>query len=525
MAEIPNSDSPDPLSSTPPRPGRFVVQPTISSISTPSTNSDLHSLTSESLDRQTRAHQHQHQHLHHRESFWNNTSPASAVTPPPMAFNDGNLIGLMRAADDGSDPIFERFDPEEEESLFVSDDDDYNAGEYDNDDLDLIEERNAGPRQIDEQAWVDDHSDDSYDDNEFIGILEENRAAANNNAAHLDELVEIEVMQAGNLRGNQGHRQRQPQAQPEVIDLTGDNDSPRQPAQPAPQNHSQNTRRQRSQQRHALPRLARSDASYMEPHNVIDLVSDSDESDPPQHSTNPRHGPIPPPRRGPLREIRHPEPRDLPLPGRTFGFPTHPNNSIRDLQQIFNNIPLFRLINNPPMAQSRDEEDIVIMGHRNLAPNAMPVPNLPPINLDVRVHPFANAPLAPGGLGAKPAHEPPKETREGFTRNTGEDVVAICPSCELELAYDPDDDDVHQGPPAKKARTKKDKAEHHFWAVKACGHVYCRACYENRKPVGKNPVPVGFRRDPNGLKNHVLCAVDDCETDVSAKSAWVGIFM
>jgi hypothetical protein len=77
----------------------------------------------------------------------------------------------------------------------------------------------------------------------------------------------------------------------------------------------------------------------------------------------------------------------------------------------------------------------------------------------------------------KPAHIAPPEAREGFTRDTGEDTVVICPNCEMELEYDPDADDQgpsngQQPPPAKKARTsKKDREEHHFWAVKACGHV------------------------------------------------------
>ncbi|KAI1454895.1 hypothetical protein F4805DRAFT_297599 [Annulohypoxylon moriforme] len=528
MAEIPNSDSPDPLSSTPPRSGRFIAPSTISIPSTPSTNSDLRSLVSGSPNRQTRTRTHAHQHR--RLSSWNNTSPAPSVTPPPMdmAFNNGDIVGFMRAVEDEFDPLFDPRGLEEEEHLFVSDDDnddhDYNDDEYDDDGLSLVEERNVRPGHLDGQAWVDVHSDDSFEENQFLGRANHQRNAGNNPRL-FDELVEMELAPVRNTRGNQGHQQQQrqeqqPRAQPEVIDLTGD--SPTQPARPAPRNHSQNTRRQQSQQRNAPPRLARSDASYMESHDIIDLVSDSEDDRPAR---------IEPARRAPAAQAapnpeppRPLQPRDFPPPPRPL-FGLH-NGTFGDIQQYLNQMPIIRMIaRNHDPDRGRDEEDLVIMGQRNLAPNAIPAPNLPPINLDVRVHPFANIPHVGGGPGAKPAHEPPKETREGFTRDTGEDVVAICPSCELELAYDPDDDDSHQGPPAKKARTKKDKAEHHFWAVKACGHVYCRACYENRKPVGKHPVPVGFRREPNGLKNHVLCAVDDCETDVSAKSAWVGIFM
>jgi hypothetical protein len=49
--------------------------------------------------------------------------------------------------------------------------------------------------------------------------------------------------------------------------------------------------------------------------------------------------------------------------------------------------------------------------------------------------------------------------------------------------------------------------------------VFCRRCYENRKPTKK--VQVGFTME--GKK--VICAVDGCESDVSGKAAWVGIFM
>ncbi|OIW34198.1 hypothetical protein CONLIGDRAFT_570424 [Coniochaeta ligniaria NRRL 30616] len=124
----------------------------------------------------------------------------------------------------------------------------------------------------------------------------------------------------------------------------------------------------------------------------------------------------------------------------------------------------------------------------------------------------------------KPAHIAPPEAREGFTRATGEDTVVVCPSCEEELKYDPDDaeKDAQQPPPAKKARTtRKDREEHHFWAVKACGHVYCRSCYENRRPTVRNAGQTHFQI----ADKRVLCAVEDCSSDVSTKTAWVGIFL
>lgn len=79
------------------------------------------------------------------------------------------------------------------------------------------------------------------------------------------------------------------------------------------------------------------------------------------------------------------------------------------------------------------------------------------------------------GERAKPQFEGPPSTRDGFTRNTGpdpetgEEQTFICASCDDELKYY--DDEVGE-PPAKRAKKgKKAREEHHFWAVKACGHV------------------------------------------------------
>lgn len=87
----------------------------------------------------------------------------------------------------------------------------------------------------------------------------------------------------------------------------------------------------------------------------------------------------------------------------------------------------------------------------------------------------ANGWAAPGGERPKPQFEEPPPARPGFTRNTGpdpetgEEQTFICASCDNELKYY--DDEVVE-PPAKRAKKgKKAREEHHFWAVKACGHV------------------------------------------------------
>lgn len=99
-------------------------------------------------------------------------------------------------------------------------------------------------------------------------------------------------------------------------------------------------------------------------------------------------------------------------------------------------------------------------------------------------------PMPAGGGGApghyKPPHIPPPPPREGFTRCTGKDVVVVCPSCDEELCYDPDAEVEEEARKKEEAKSKgaasassstprrKGAAghqDHHFWAVKACGHV------------------------------------------------------
>ncbi|KAH6603656.1 hypothetical protein Trco_008431 [Trichoderma cornu-damae] len=128
----------------------------------------------------------------------------------------------------------------------------------------------------------------------------------------------------------------------------------------------------------------------------------------------------------------------------------------------------------------------------------------------------------------KPPMEPIPPARTGFSRDTcadgqGERVV-ICPACNEELAYDPAE------PPATPSKKrKKASGEHHFWALKKCGHVYCAECFENRRPTKSSPDGVGFPLPPGSKStaspNDIRCAVEGCDTKVAAKTEWVGIFL
>ncbi|KAI0844849.1 hypothetical protein F5Y00DRAFT_186770 [Daldinia vernicosa] len=526
MAEIADSDLPDSLSSTPPG---FVATPTLSLQSIEDDSDSIMTESSPSIRSHPR-HIYDDPNPPHSSS-----SSASHIISSPISSSDSSdSEGIVEefidhfypdeSSVDSDDRLLDNpyghinidddlFAYDSEESLFVNDRADRDG------DIDIFD-------QLSPELWPPS----SPEDNNAVENYRSPRMDGFREIEGLrDELVGFEVERAGNhaarrQRQQQQQQQQQPQQQPpqrepEVIDLTGDS-----PIQHAPRNRFQTLRGRRSLQRGTPPRLERSDARYMNSHTVIDLVSDSDDNEPavmpqPRRSNPPpRNPPRNPPRdelarnQNRLRQQMHP---DI-LPGR---------HALNQIQHLINHIPLFHLLNNQnPMANNHDD-DLVMLGHRNVMPDGMPQPNLPPVDLDYDAHPFPMPQPAPVGASPKPAHEPPKETRPGFTRDTGDDVVAICPSCDQELAYDPDDDASNAATPSRKARTKKDKAEHHFWAVKACGHVYCRKCYEYRKSTAKNRVPVGFRPDPSGAKNKVICAVEDCNSDVSAKAAWVGIFL
>lgn len=96
-----------------------------------------------------------------------------------------------------------------------------------------------------------------------------------------------------------------------------------------------------------------------------------------------------------------------------------------------------------------------------------------------RAHP-SPYPIPPREPSKPPLEEYPP-AREGFTRNTcanpeeEDETIVVCPSCNDEMAYDPADV-AGSSAPATTATGKKRKrahGEHHFWALKKCGHVSC----------------------------------------------------
>lgn len=291
----------------------------------------------------------------------------------------------------------------------------------------------------------------------------------------MDELVGVEMggrgspAIGGNVRGRSAHNQnQQPRSQPNpnVIDLTLDDE------EVEIVSGSQNARRQQSQRRNNAPRLNRSDGSYVGNQNIIELSSDSEDevqinrvsSAAPLPANHHRHHHHHIHHHHAPHHHHHRGAMDRRSPRRMHGA----NNARVDA----NNGGMLNMVGNlfGRIIGGRVRNDEVVMLGSS-PPAILPIPNIPnigQIHLDYVAHPFH--PPAPPPGPQKPPHEAPPPARDGFTRDTNEDAVLICPSCDEELAFDPDDEDEN-GPPTKKARTKKDKAEHHFWAVKECGHV------------------------------------------------------
>ncbi|KAK4098892.1 hypothetical protein N658DRAFT_205932 [Parathielavia hyrcaniae] len=326
-----------------------------------------------------------------------------------------------------------------------------------------------------------------------------------------DELVAVEMRAPP-------RRNRTPlRAQPEVIDLTGEPDSAEEAAvilPPPPRRGASSVQAaERHPRRHLslgqrTPSLSRSDGSLLRNNpNVIDLTLDDSSPAPP-----------PMPQQLPRREIpennhhhhrqnqHHPHRRPHRRPEEPSGLLARFNGIIRGINQ-------YRLGGRAP------EVEVQLIGGR---PNmADPLGgNVPILNYRGNGHNAGGAP--------KPDHVPPPPAREGFTRDTGStDDVVVCAGCEQELKYDPDlaNDNAMSPRATKKPRTRKDQEEHYFWALKECGHVYCKNCYESRSSrTTRNPPPSVFRRDKANKK--MYCKVDGCETsDVNVKTSWVGLFV
>lgn len=245
----------------------------------------------------------------------------------------------------------------------------------------------------------------------------------------------------------------------EVIDLTEEPDSPvlhHRAFQNADlainRRHRSRTMAQNGRQPPSLPRN-QGDFQVIDltgDDNPVDVDAGYPESDDDDGLFVPQHRHIPANRRLP-----HPYP------------PAVPFNRRFDNVRLFLGNVVARI---PGMPVLQGEDDAFVIGPGppyGINPN--PLADNPP-EFNYQANGFADRPQPP-----KPQFEEPPAARPGFTRNTGpdpvtgEDQVFVCASCDNELMYHEDSGDER---PAKKAKkTKREREEHHFWAVKACGHV------------------------------------------------------
>lgn len=258
----------------------------------------------------------------------------------------------------------------------------------------------------------------------------------------------------GEQNPSHNHRPHQPAT---FIDLTADEDE----SEPRAQSQSQGGRnpRRTASQMSTPPRLARSDSTFMAPPpaNFIDLTESPDDVvalDPMQGPPGLRYAPrrremdrlvqVEMREEQPQQQQQHQHPR---LPPMVPGFGAIAGR----LAGILGAANYVRAEGMPMVAQ-----------------NAWRMPHL-----DVSINPF-HQPRQPS---PKAPAEPPPPTRKGFTRDTraesedGADRVVICPACHEELAYDPAGPPVQAPTTASGRKRKRAPGEHHFWAVKKCGHV------------------------------------------------------
>jgi hypothetical protein len=61
--------------------------------------------------------------------------------------------------------------------------------------------------------------------------------------------------------------------------------------------------------------------------------------------------------------------------------------------------------------------------------------------------------------------------------------------------------------------------------------VYCNNCYQNRTSAGKPQSTVSFQEKSKSSTARgksttaLICAVEDCESEVKNKDKWVGVFL
>lgn len=285
-----------------------------------------------------------------------------------------------------------------------------------------------------------------------------------------------------------------------VIDLTEENDVP----------SSQG--RRSSQRAGAPPQLERSDSVTLGGNEVIEIDSDDDDEDEVQFLRENRIAPPP--------AQAHPRP-----PVRQY-LPVAYRSQLAPAREPF------RIERGPGIAaameamRNQGRHPYQAFSNRNFGALFGEIMNgeqiRVPLNLDYGHHPFQEQQRP-----MKEDHQPPPPARAGFTRSPKEDDVCVCPACDEELVFNPNEVESTSSkkPSAKKAPSKADRAEHPFWVVKECGHLYCNKCYQERQLAKTQKPPTKFPVETKSGKKYVCCAVEDCKSDIGDKRHWVGVFL
>lgn len=439
------------------------------------------------------------------------THPRHRRTAPSRNQNSSNISRIPPHADEDSSADDTTDDTESDTSVDAADDT-VDGSEHSGDSEQSQESDGGSPEVLDLDPYPDSSDSDADEVQEQLQLLHRaeylerrraHRAARPANSwdsdihfglgANMDvddELVEViwdRQLDAQQPRRRQRahHHNDQQGAGVDVIDLTGEPDSPvlrnrrplrvdrinHNPDQQAPRNQARNPRRQMALNGRT-PSLARSDGSILGNPAVIDLTGDGpddpareDRPDVNDFDNIPANRRLPVPVPGPQRNHRH----SVELLGNLGGL----GRGILGLRGLFPNFLAAHI--GHPHDHLHDAEVQVIGAHPlGFHMNPDPLAGNPP-EFNYQANGF-------GGFGGarrptpKPDFMAPPAARPGFTRNTGldqdtnEELVIVCASCDNELRYSAVGDDGDSRP-TKKARTKKDREEHHFWAVKACGHV------------------------------------------------------
>lgn len=228
--------------------------------------------------------------------------------------------------------------------------------------------------------------------------------------------------------------------QPPVIDLTEEPDSPDQP-------QTRNPRRTNSQ-RASPPRLARSDNTLFAPAaTFIDLTGESPDDG--IGAASPRHVHL---RHHHLQpHPRHPRPHPSTRRPRPFS-----HDQLVELEFLDGDTSFYGQFARGVHRMAGIIQSELLRSNLNRSQLDTSVPRL---------------------SSPKPAMEHFPGTRGGFTRDTcsnpkdTDECVVVCPACNEELVYDPTNAPALASSAGTCRKRKRAPGEHHFWALKRCGHV------------------------------------------------------